>query len=405
MWNAPTRPPGSPVTDMHDFIVVGSGAGGAALAKELSSAGKKVLLLEGGKRVQQSKAAGAYSISKGEVEIWQTRCLGGTTLVSMGNAVRGRNCPELKRHFASSESEMGVAPVPEGKMGKGTRLLMAAHEGWHAMPKAIDFSRCKGCGRCASGCPNGARWTSLEHISGAKKNGCSVLTEATVKRLIVESGKAAGVELVDGRSFRGGGVVLSAGAIDTPRILQRSGVEGAGGGLFADTFVTVGGVKRGIGMNAELGMAIYAEGKGYLISPHYSSFLLQKLREIGVDASPSDVLGIMVKIEDEPSGRVDPDGVTKGITKRDARLLEEGRREAAEILIRAGVEEGTIVSTHERGTHPGGTCSSLVRSWGECVPGVESLYISDASVLKGPFGLPPLLTIIAGSKLLASALR
>jgi hypothetical protein len=38
------------------------------------------------------------------------------------------------------------------------------------------------------------------------------------------------------------------------------------------------------------------------------------------------------------------------------------------------------------------------------VPGVESLYISDASILEGPFGIPPLLTIVAGSKLLVSTL-
>jgi choline dehydrogenase-like flavoprotein len=389
---------------MHDFIVVGSGAGGATVAKEFSSAGKRVLLIEGGKRVSQSKAASSYSIAKGGVEIWQTRCLGGTTLVSMGNAMRSGKYPELKEHFAIAESEMGVAPVPEGSMGKGTRLLQDAYKGWHAMPKAIDFSRCKGCGHCASGCPTGARWSSLRYISEAKRSGCAILTRSPVKRVLIESGHAVGVELDDCRSFRGGAVILSAGAIDTPRVLQQSGIEGAGEGLFADTFITVGGVKKGIGMNSELGMTLYAERKGYLLSPHYSTFLVQRLKEKGVNAAPSDILGIMVKIEDQPSGRVDLDGVTKGITKKDALLLEAGRKEAMDILIRASVQENTIVSTHARGTHPGGTCSSLVRSWGEHVPGVESLFISDASILEGPFGLPPLLTIIAGSKFLASSI-
>ncbi len=389
---------------MHDFIVVGSGAGGATVAKELSSAGKRVLLIEGGKRVSQSKAASSYSIAKGDVEIWQTRCLGGTTLVSMGNAMRSSKYPELREHFASAESELGVIPVPEGRMGKGTRLLSEAYKGWHAMPKAIDFSLCRGCGLCASGCPTGARWSSLRYLSEAKKSGCAILTRSPVKKLMIESGHAAGVELDDGRSFRGGAVVLAAGAIETPRILQRSGIEGAGEGLFADTFITVGGLRRGIGMSSELGMALYAHGDGHFISPHYSSFLVQRLKEKGINAAPSDILGIMVKIEDEPSGRVDLDGVAKGITRRDALLLEAGRRKAMGILLRAGVEEGTIVSTHARGTHPGGTCNYLIKSWEEQMPGVESLYISDASILAGPFGLPPLLTIIAGSKLLASSI-
>jgi choline dehydrogenase-like flavoprotein len=231
-------------------------------------------------------------------------------MVSMGNAVRSGLHPTLKEYYSAAESEMGVTPVPDDHMGKGTKLLRIAHKGWHVMPKAIDFSLCKGCGLCPTGCPTNARWSSRCYLSDAKKTGCEILTDSPVKRVLIESGRAVGVELGNGKTIRAGGVVLSAGAVETPRILQRSGVDGSGEGLFADTFITVGGLKRGIGMNAELGMALYAKREGYLLSPHYSSYLLQQLKQKKVDAKPSDILGIMVKIEDEPSGRVTQDNVT-----------------------------------------------------------------------------------------------
>ena len=53
----------------------------------------------------------------------------------------------------------------------------------------------------------------------------SLRTGAQVRRLIVEKGRATGVELIDGtRLMATSGVVLSAGAIGSPRLLQLSGI-------------------------------------------------------------------------------------------------------------------------------------------------------------------------------------
>lgn len=389
---------------MFDFIVAGSGAGGATAAKELSCGGKKVLLLEKGKPVQQGAASKAYEIIPAEVEIWQAVCLGGTTGVTMGNAVRSPLNTKLDPYFAEAEEEMDAWTVPLSKMGPATRLLLDLSKDWIPMPKAIDHNACRSCGVCSFGCPSGAKWDATAYVRDAVSHGCTVATNTLVKRVMIEQKRAVGVETADGRVFKGKAVILAAGAIETPRILMRSGFEFVGQGLFVDTFITVGGVKRGVGLSKELNMALYMKGDGYLLSPHYSRLILPEITKKGIEAKATDILGLMVKISDDPAGEVKHTSVVKGLTAGDAELLDRGRKEAMDLLLRAGVEEATIVETRLRGAHPGGTCSGVVRSpvkpWTE----VDSLYISDASVIPGPFGLPPMLTIVAISKLLSSKL-
>ena len=389
---------------MFDFIVVGSGAGGATVARELSRAGKKVLLLEKGKAVPQGAASKTYTVIPSDVEIWQTVCLGGTTAVTMGNAVRSPLNSKLDPFFAEAEEDLNAWTIPLSKMGPATRLLLDLSRDWTPMPKAIDLDKCKSCGVCASGCPSGAKWDASVYVREATSRGCTLATNAPVKKVLIEGKKAIGVETSDGRVFKGKSVVLAAGAIESPRILVRSGFEFIGKGLFVDTFITVGGMKKDIGLSKELGMALYMMREGYLLSPHYSSFLIPELAKKGIAAKATDILGLMVKISDEPAGEVKPTTVVKGLTERDTELLETGKREAIDLLTVAGVDEKTIVTVHPRGAHPGGTCSSVVRSVVKPWTDVDSLYISDASVIPGPFGLPPMLTIIAISKQLSARL-
>lgn len=389
--------------ELYDYIVVGSGAGGATVAKELSAAGKKVLLLEKGLQLPPRKVSKAYTILKSDVEVWHAQCLGGTTVVTMGNAIRSR-LYGLSHYYAEAERELGVTTVPEDHLGMATKLLLSLSSEWAKMPKAIDFSKCRGCGHCSIGCPTSARWDATAYIREAISCGCKVSTNSNIKKVVMKGKRVAGVETSDGKTFEAGDVILAAGAIETPKILWRSGITSAGKGLFVDTFVTVGGVKRGISMDRELGMSAFLKRDGYLLSPHYSSFLPNLIENKGVSIKPSDILSIMVKIEDEPIGQITPNGIVKTISQRDSNLLESGKHEAIELLARAGVDEDTIVSVHPRGTHPGGTCSNIVKSPLEASTEIDSLYISDASIIPGPFGMPPILTVIALAKRLSSVL-
>lgn len=389
---------------MHDYVVVGSGAGGATAAKELTAAGKSVLLLEKGPDVGPGNASKAYAVIKSGVEVWQASCLGGTTTVAMGNVMRSNLSRKLDDCMTEAEEEMDAWTIPPDKLGPATRLLRGASGDWQPMPKAVDLKKCTSCGLCAFGCLQQAKWDACQYVEQAVAGGCKVATNAAVRKVMVEGGRAIGVETVDGRVFRGNGVILAAGAVETPRILFRSGVDSVGKGLFVDTFITVGGVLPKAGQNHELGMAIYIERDGYMLSPHHSSLLLPVLAERGINAEPQDLLGIMVKIEDEPSGAVRQGAVVKESTKRDLELMERGRREATELLLKAGVDEKTVVEVHPRGAHPGGTCSAYVRSPAKPFTDIESLSIADASAIPGPFGKPPMLTVVAIAKRLSSLL-
>ena len=141
---------------------------------------------------------------------------------------------------------------------------------------------------------------------------------------------------------------------------------------------------------------LYKKEKRFILSPHYSSLLTSPNQ-----VTEKDILGIMVKIPDESSGRVDASGVFKQSTSQDVGLMAEGCAAAGAILTEAGVSPDTLVSTPARGAHPGGTAAV-----GEVVDKnleteIENLFVADASVFPRAPGAPPVLTILALAKRLA----
>ena len=152
----------------------------------------------------------------------------------------------------------------------------------------------------------------------------------------------------------------------------------------------------------ELMMGIKAEFGPYFLSPHYSMQLLPLMKEKGIKARESDVIGIMLKFADTCIGTIDNNGnIEKTLTKVDADLIKEGYEKAVKILLKLGVDEGSIVATSLKGAHPGGTAAV-----GEVVDNnfeteIKGLYVSDASVIPEAPGRPPILTIVAIAKKVA----
>ena len=397
-------------------IVVGTGAGGAIIARELAKNKFPVTIIEKGPYIQSKDALNYYDKYSEDVDLLTTTCIGGATIVSMSNMVRALDEElydygiNLKEEYEYVEELIGVHQLDDSHIGLGTQLFLDAGRELGLvtlkMPKGIREEDCIQCGKCAFGCPADAKWSGKDFVDEAVEEGAELICDAEVISVIVEDGNAKGVTYIkDGKeeSIYADTVVLSAGAIGSTLILRSVGID-AGRELFFDPFVSVGGYLKDINFNTEVQMAGLVVGRNFVLSPHFSSFIKGNIDIEGVE--DKDILSIMVKTPDEGKGFVDDDGdVVKINTIQDIRYLAEGVATAGFILEKAGVDPSTIGSTVYRGAHPGGTApiGKIVDSNLETE--IDGLFVSDASVLPVSPGKPPILTILALSKRLADYLK
>jgi len=422
----------------YHTIIVGSGVGGGTLARELTKRGKSVLVLERGCREAKLGTFGdatrfydANPItripkkSKEGVIIWRAFMAGGTSVVAMGNITR---CLEkefldygidLGEEMIEAEKDVSVAPLPDKRLSEGgNRIREAARLIGHTftnMPKCIEAERCASCGNCSLGCPNGAKWTALKYLEEAERLGAEVIYKAHVQRVLQENGQVSGVavDLPSGPvEIQAEIVILAAGGVGTPILLQKSGVPQAGEGLFIDLLQNTYAEVDDFSMMNEPQMALvdleYHQERGFLLSTminHPREVRLIELGPKGFALPTKRLVGIMTKIVDEPTGKVFADGsISKTVTAADRQKLDEGARISKEILIKAGASPKSVLYSEIQGAHPGGTAALGRVVDGNLMAGVKNLYVCDASVLPKAPGLPPILTLIALSKHLAKQL-
>ena len=350
---------------------------------------------------------------------------GGTTIVSCGNGVPclqnelAALGADVSAELAEVSAEMGVAPACDEMLSDGAaRIGAAAQElGYRMvrMPKFINAARCTRCAQCVLGCRCGAKWTALSYLDEAVSRGADTLYGTTVHEVIVEKSRARGLKVTgpDGpMEIHAGTVILAAGGLASPVILQKAGLKDAGSGFFVDMFVNTYGVTRNVSLAYEPTMTLvddeFRAERGFILSPFINPRRLVRVYELGLRGAlmpTRRLLGIMTKINDEPTGRVFPDGrFSKAVTASDRAKLDAGSADAGRILTAAGADPKSIVVSRVQGAHPGGTAAIGKVVDAQLQTAIQGLFVCDASVLPTSPGLPPIVTICALARRLGKQL-
>lgn len=425
-----------------DVAVVGSGAGGGTVARELARDGKNVVLLEKGSWHKQlgympvmlylmDKMA-VFSRSDEGVLIDRAITAGGSTVVYAGNSfdppawLADEYGIDLGAEVAETKQELGIKPFPEDWYGRGTmRLKHAAAElGIDLAPqdKFIDPEKCDStCDQCMFGCRKDAKWTTRAYITEAQQKGAQLFLKADAREVLVAGNppSAAGVRAATPEGelvVEAEKVVLAAGGMGTPLILNRSGVWDAGSNFFMDPMAVVIGVGREGGTANEttftLASTDFVESDEFIVGNVGAKNVLMSMMlrpstawHLYKAVHYPRVMGMFAKIADSASGYINYDGtMSKPMTEEDNKRMSKGANVCEKILVKAGCDPRSIGVVKGIGGHPGGTAAIDGIVDRELETSIKNLYVCDASVFPRSPGVPPVLSIVALAKRFARGL-
>lgn len=488
-----------------DACVIGTGAGGAVVAARLAEAGYDVVVLEEGgywsaadftedeaEMVPRLYAdRGARATEDLAVSILQGRCVGGGTTVNWMMMLRtpgwvldewarhhgteGMSSRDLSPVFDLIENEVHARVVPDDAHSPSNRIILdgAKQLGWAARAATNNARDCIRAGSCGLGCRYGAKQSTLvTYIPRALARGARVYSDVRVDRLErIERGGRAPLKRVHGVVLcRATGttrysfsvdaplIVLAAGAVGTPAILQRSGMAQGGVGKYLrlhPTSAVIGVYERemygtaGIPQSALSDEFLQGEnGYGFWIEcpallPGLASVALPEFGDEHrrtMERFPN--LGTLIVLTRDGANRGESNGSVsadrRGHTRlryrlapEDTRTLRNGLHAAARLHFAAGARE--VRTTHTPSivlrseddiaaitrasyapnqigifsAHVNGTCriGSNLRTSG-CSPDAEhhdvpGLYIADGSMLPTAPGVNPQQTIMALATVIA----
>ena len=265
------QPGKSPVEVEVDYVVVGSGAGGATAAVTLARGGAQVAVVEAGPwRNPEDYPRSVYGAMRDMIDAWgsnftrgrafwpivQGSLVGGSTVINSAIAVRtpadifeqwerehGVGGQEMADHVAriqdAIERELCVEEVPLGSRGRSNLL---ARQGADALGYESHYMRryikgCLGHGQCLQGCREDRKQSlNRNYIPEVLSRGGEVLSCAPAERILLSGQRAVGVSgrfrhpqtrekgapfVVRARKA----VLVAASVVHTPRLLAASGVR------------------------------------------------------------------------------------------------------------------------------------------------------------------------------------
>ena len=246
-----------------EVVVIGTGAGGAAAARELATRGVAVAMLEAGPLHRRSDYVGSIlarssslyasfglqtTLGTASIFLPTGESVGGTTVINAGTCLRtppwvlkhwreAQGIPlaeaDLEPFFQRVESWLDVAlpdpkllGVPATIIARGADALGIAHG-----PLRRNAPGCDAHATCCFGCPTGAkRSADVALIPAALQAGAVLFTHARVQ-WVERKGRVSVVHAVSpqGRRLevRASHVIFAAGALRTPLLLRRGGVSHA----------------------------------------------------------------------------------------------------------------------------------------------------------------------------------
>jgi choline dehydrogenase-like flavoprotein len=268
------RPGGAELTIEADVCVVGSGCGGGVIAGRLAEEGKKVAVLEGGGYYNEADfnqlelwayenlylGQGPFTTAEGQVAIMAGANLGGGSTVNWMNCLRTRDSvreewardfglegldgPDYDRHLDAVWARLAVNDGCSDLNGPHQRLKEAcAKLGYVFKPITRNADPTtyepESAGYAGFGDQSGSKLGTLKtYLADAHERGAEVVVNCRVERILLDGGRAAGVEGTYAGAageqarvvVRAPQVVVACGSMESPALLLRSGIGGPAAG-------------------------------------------------------------------------------------------------------------------------------------------------------------------------------